>query len=153
MVRGLRIKRNKNFEAFTFNHEEELQDNVNEQGEGALKILEEFDFGDNHYKVYGYDQGDNFNQFDLFYATARGDILFVASNINSGRFRDASILEVDTYYSAYEDLNDGLISDELGFENGDYDYSDSFIVDDRLDGIDYPDMNSDDERELLGISR
>lgn len=137
MYNGIRISVNGEFNYFMYGDFQRLSRYVNNVGGGRFKLLEDFEVNEKEYLVYGYDRGDNFNQFDLFHTTARGDIIIVANQCNAVK------QEILDYYEDEEDLDDTLIADELNLSVGSYDWEDSFIEDDRHQILD--DLESSDD--------
>ena len=113
---------------------------IGEKGTGQFKQLEKFYDGNHSYSVYGYDEGYNFNMFDLACTNATGDII-IACCLNNIPV-DIEPCNVIKFYKG-EDLDDTLIEDELEQEylddklNDEYEYGD-FVVRDDDEGQDYP---------------
>ena len=130
MYNGYRIDINGELHSFRYRDFQSLSIFVEFIGGGRFKLLEDFKVNEKEYLVYGYDRGTNFNQFDLFHKTARGDIIIIANQCNAIK------QEILDYYNDYEDLDNTIIADELNLSVGSYDWEDSFIEDDRDEDTD-----------------
>ena len=138
MVVGLRIDVNGVFRQFTYTWEDLLNRRLKykavNSGEGNFKLLEYFNSQNKMYLLYGWEEGTNFNAFDLDSCNAVGDIIcHCVDSVGgvSGMPVDVILEDLERYYTP-DTLEDYLLEDELE-ELGDYDYSDSFIEDDIND--------------------
>ena len=152
-MRILRINVDKSFDVIEISLEDSisrsLKKYIGENGTGSFKILEKFDYLDHHYTVYGFNEGYNFNSFDLAYCNATGDIIItcclnnIPVNIEPNNIRN--------FYRG-EDLDDTLIQDELEQEylddklNDSYEY-DSWCVKSDDEGGDYPDYTVETDED------
>ena len=144
-MRILRIGVNGSFELIDVPLEDAISRSflkyIKEKGTGLFKQLEKFYEGNHHYTAYGYEEGYNFNMFDLACTNATGDILITCCLNNIPV--DIEPQNVIAFYKG-EDLDDTLIEDELEQEylddrlNDEYEYGD-FVVRDDDEGQDYPD--------------
>ena len=135
MVIGLRIDVNGVFHRFNYNWEDLLNRRLKykavNRGEGNFKLLEYFDTNNKTYLMYGWEDGSNFNSFDLNSCNATGDIICHCIILDGGMPIDVVLQDLERYY-ADDNLEDYLAEDELE-ELDNYDFSDSFIENDIND--------------------
>lgn len=126
MIRGLKINCDGSLDFFLFNSIHMFLE-VNDERE--VELLEEFYNEDVVYEIYGSRCGSCYNQFELLSCNPMDELYVVQrymydrnnyQNIDSQHF-----LQV---YNQSDDLDEYLLTDELDYERGDYDYEDGWLI-------------------------
>tara|TARA_R110000868_G_scaffold137660_2_gene351220 strand:- start:2510 stop:2902 length:393 start_codon:yes stop_codon:yes gene_type:complete len=130
MTIGILINTKGKFFEFNYSNVSNLEQFIQEKGNGKFTILEK----PSDFIVLGYESGTNFNMFDLETVNACGDILII-----SNKNKDISVENIIDYYEG-EDLDDDLIEDELRRQE-----EEELDDDDLLDFIDYDDDYSESD--------
>ncbi len=108
------------------------------------RLLERYEIYDDVWLyIYGMlDLSHPFNRYEFQQFNMTGDVFALLVN-TEGDFINLSEVVFSDFYNEEIDLDDTIIEDELPYTSEDdtYDYSDSFIVDDRYDSDGDVEMN------------
>ena len=146
MVRGLRITIQGEYVDFDYTAEDINNRHMDlicvSRGLGIFHLLEYWEVEDKIYVVYGWNNGLNYNSFELDTTNAMGDIIIYAMNDDSPLNIDMN--EIEAHYTPI-DLDNYLIEDELNVSSDDsYNLDEPWIVND----LDEPEELVRTEREV-----